>query len=339
VDSSVILAMVSELTGRPVRTFSCGWRDPAINDELAGATAMARRFGADYTSVVLTSDQIFRRLPFMVWAADDLLHDYAALPTSFLADDAAADVKVVFTGEGGDEAFAGYARYRRSWVQRWLKNLVVPGSSGFRTRPHWRRRWSRHVFGSELQAAAHAQRAPIIAAWQATPRAWSALTRAQYLDVATYLPDDLMVKTDRVLMASSLEGRVPFVDHRIIEFGLALPDALKVDFRHGKLFLRRWAERRLPVAHLSRGKVGFAVPMRRWFHGPIVTGLAERLPQNPAIRRWFRPDGVAALIHEQARGGSASRAIWGLMQIAIWHRIFVDGHTPARDEDPLEWVA
>ena len=338
-DSSVILAMVSELTGRPVRTFSTGWQNPGISDELAGATAMARHFGADHTPIVLTSDQVLRRLPHTVWATDDLLHDYATLPTSFLADGAAAEVKVVLTGEGGDEAFAGYTRYRRSAVQRWLKNLVVPGTGGFRTRPYWRHRWTRQVFGPELKASSGADRRPLKAAWRDSPRAWSDVTRAQYLDLATYLPDDLMVKTDRILMSASLEGRVPFVDHRIVEFGLGLPDALKVNFGHGKLFLRRWAERRLPHAHLWRPKSGFIVPMRQWFHGALVDGLAERLPRHPAIRRWFRPDGVEALVREQQHGGNASRAIFGLMQIAIWHRIFIDGHTPSRDEDPLEWIA
>ena len=339
VDSAVILAMVSELTGRPVRTFSLGWSDPAIGDELEGAASMARRFGADHTAIALTSSDVFRRLPHAIWAADDLLHDYAALPTSFLAERAAAEVKVVLTGEGGDEVFAGYTRYRRTAVQRWLKNVVAPGSGGFRTRPYWRHRWTRRIFGPELKAAAGAARRPFKTAWRESPRAWSDVARAQYMDMVTYLPDDLLIKTDRILMAASLEGRVPFVDHRIIEFGLALPDALKVNFRHGKLFQRRWAERYLPAAHLWRWKRGFAVPMRRWFHGALLDELAEHLSRHPAIRRWFRPEGVAALVREQQAGGNASRALWGLMQIAIWHRIFVDGLVPSRSEDPLDWIA
>jgi asparagine synthase (glutamine-hydrolysing) len=338
-DSGVLLAMISELTGRAARTFSIGYRDAAIGDELSDASAIARHFGSEHTEIVIDRDEVFRRLPHTIWATDDLLHDYASLMTSFLAESAAQELKVVLTGEGGDEVFAGYGRYRRTRVQRWLKNLAAPGSGGFRTRSYWRHNWARKVFGPELEAASAAWRAPFVDAWQATPRAWSHVTRCQYTDLVTYLPDDLMVKADRVLMAFGLEGRVPFLDHRVVEFGLSLPDALKIDLRHGKLFLRRWAERRLPREHLWRRKRGFYVPTRQWLRGEFLDGLAVRLPEHPVIQRWFRPDGVAALVREQQAGGNTTRAIWGLIQLAIWHRIFVEGHEPGRNEEPLEWIA
>ena len=337
VDSGVLLAMVSELTGQPVRTFSIGYGDSG--DELASAAAIARRFGAEHTEITLDRAAVFRRLPHTIWAADDLLHDYACLPTSFLAERAGRELKVVLTGEGGDEVFAGYGRYRRSPLQRWVTNFLTPGSGGFRTRSYWRDAWTRRVLGPELAATSAAWRTPFVAAWQATPRDWTDVMRCQFTDLETYLADDLLVKADRVLMGFSLEGRVPFLDHRVVEFGLSLPDALKIRRRDGKLFLRRWAERHLPREHLWRRKRGFYVPMRRWLHGEFLDKLAVRLPHHPAIQRWFRPDGVAELVREQQAGGNASRAIWGLMQIAIWHRIFMEGHTPSRDEDPLEWIA
>ena len=339
VDSAAVLAMVSELTGRPVRTFSVGYRDATLRDELADAAAIARRFGARHTEIMLDRDDVFRRLPHTVWAADDLLQDYAALPTSFLAEHAAQELKVVLTGEGGDEAFAGYGRYRRTPLQRLLKNLVTPGSGGYRTRGQWRERWVRQSFGAELRAASAARRAPFVAAWQETPHAWSRVTRCQYADLVTWLPDDLLVKLDRVLMGFGLEGRVPFLDHRVVEFGLSLPDALKIGPRQGKLFLKRWAERRLPREPLWRRKRGFYVPVRQWFHGDFLDKLGVRLSHHPMIRRWFLPEGVAALVREQQMGGNASRAIWGLMQLAIWHRIFIEGHVPSRHEDPIEWIA
>jgi asparagine synthase (glutamine-hydrolysing) len=339
VDSGSLLAMISKMSGRPVRTFSAGYSDVRAGDELSHATAIARQFGAKHTDVVLNWRAVFRRLPYTVWSTDDLLHDYASLPTSFLAEHAASELKVVLTGEGGDEVFAGYGRYRRNPLQWWAKSLLAPGSGGFRGRGYWLNRWARQAFGPELKAASASRRAPFIAAWQATPRGWSHLARAQYVDLTTYLADDLMVKVDRVLMGFSLEGRVPFLDQRVVEFGLALPDSLKVGGRHGKLMLRRWAERRLPREHVWRRKRGFFVPIRQWFRGDFLNQLAALLPWNRAIRRWFRPDGVAALVREQQAGGNASRAIWGLMQIAIWHRIFVEGHSPGRDEDPLDWIA
>ena len=114
------------------------------------AAAIARRFGAEHTEIMLDRDDVFRRLPHAIWSADDLLQDYASLPTSFLAERAAQELKVVLTGEGGDEVFAGYGRYRRTPLQRWLKILVAPGSGGFRTRGQWRDRWVRQSFGPEL---------------------------------------------------------------------------------------------------------------------------------------------------------------------------------------------
>ena len=305
---------------------------------MPAAAAIARRFGAEHTEIVLDGEALLRRLPHTVWSTDDLLFDYACLPTSFLAERAARDVKVVLTGEGGDEAFAGYSRYRRTRLQRWAENLVAPGSGGFRTRGRWRRTWVRQVFGAELTAASAAWRAPFIGAWQATPRAWSDVTRRQYTDVVTYLTDDLLVKADRVLMGFGLEGRVPYLDHRVLEFAFGLPDALKVRHRQGKIFLKRWAERRLPAEHLWRRKRGFYVPVSRWLRGAFLGALAARLPEHPAIRRWFRPAGVTAMLRAHRSGADATREIWELMQLAIWHRIFVQGHVPGRDEDLLEWL-
>jgi asparagine synthase (glutamine-hydrolysing) len=339
VDSGILLAMVSELTGRPVHTFSVGYRDPAIGDELADAATIARRFEADHVEIRLDRDEVFRRLPHTVWSTDDLLHDYACLPTSFLAERAARALKVVLTGEGGDEVFAGYGRYRRTLPQRWLKNMVAPGSGGYRTRGEWGSALVRDVLGPELRAADAARRAPVIAAWRATPADWTDVTRCQLADLVTWLPDELLVKTDRVLMSFGLEGRVPFLDHRVVEFGLSLPDSLKVGGRQGKLFLKRWGERRLPPTHLWRRKRGFYVPMRGWLHGAFLDRLAVHLPGHPAIRRWFRADAVARLLREQQGGGNMTHAIWGLVQLAIWHRIFIDGHVPGRDEDPVEWIA
>jgi asparagine synthase (glutamine-hydrolysing) len=343
VDSGVLLAMISELTGRPVRTFSVGYRGSAVEaaaatGELPAAAAIAQRFAAEHTEIVLDGDALLRRLPHTVWSTDDLLFDYACLPTSFLAERAARDVKVVLTGEGGDEAFAGYSRYRRTRLQRWAQNLVAPGSGGFRTRGRWRRAWVRQVFGPELTEASAAWRAPFTAAWQATPRVWSDVTRRQYTDVATYLADDLLVKADRVLMSFGLEGRVPYLDHRVVEFAFGLPDALKVRHRQGKIFLKRWAERRLPAEHLWRRKRGFYVPVSRWLEGRLLDELIGRLPEHPAIQRWFRPAGVTAMLEAHRRGASATREIWELMQLAIWHRIFVDGHMPSRDEDLVAWI-
>src|SRR5262249_34944540 len=160
-------------------------------------------------------------------------------------------------------------------------------------------RWARQVFGPELQAAAAGRRVPFISAWTAAPRSWEHVSRRQYVDLVTYLPDDILVKVDRILMGFGVEGRVPFVDHRVVEFGLSLPDRLKVRGRHGKVILRHWAEGRLPREHVWRQKRGFFVPIRQWFAGDFLDRLTVVLPENRVIKQWFRPAGVTALVREQ----------------------------------------
>jgi len=166
------------------------------------------------------------------------------------------------------------------------------------------------------------------------------MQRAQYTDLTTALPDNLLVKADRMMMGFGLEGRVPFVDHRVVEFGLSLPDELKLRGGQGKWLLKRWAERRLPRDHLYGPKRGFHVPIGEWLQGTLLQGLRLKLPGNPAIRAWFDSDGVRRLIDEQAARGGAAREIWSLLQFAIWHRLFIDepGLQPSPDEDPLDWI-
>ena len=299
-----------------------------------------RRFGANHTSLRIDRDSLFARLPFTVWAADDLMRDYASLPTSMLAQTAAQELKVVFSGEGGDEVFAGYGRYREPAAVRLLKRAFAPGSGGFRVRGHWRGARAHRVFGPRLRVVRHATRAPFVAAWQSTPPCWSDLMRRQYTDLVTALPDNLMVKADRMLMAFGLEGRLPFLDHRVVEFGLGLPDDLKTDGRQGKLFLKRWAEHFLPADHLYRRKRGFHVPVGEWLRGELLDQIAVRLPWNEGIRAWFRPEGVKWLIARQQKRHDASRELWSLLQFAVWHRLFIEGtgEPPPVDDDPVRWL-
>jgi asparagine synthase (glutamine-hydrolysing) len=340
VDSAVLLALLRRYQDKPVRTFSVGYRDVKMADELEDAERIAREFGADHTSLRIDRDSLFARLPYTVWAADDLMRDYASLPTSMLAQMAAQELKVVFSGEGGDEAFAGYGRYREPAVARLVKSLLAPGSGGFRVRGHWRGGRARRVFGPRLRAVRSATRAPFVAAWQSTPPGWSDLMRRQYTDLVTALPDNLMVKADRMLMAFGLEGRLPFLDHRVVEFGLALPDELKTDGRQGKLFLKRWAERFLPIDHLYRRKRGFHVPVGEWLQGGLLERIADRLPDNAGVRAWFRPEGVRDLLMRQRSRRDSSREVWSLMQFAIWHRLFIEGEgaPPPVDDDPVRWL-
>ncbi len=340
VDSGVLAAMLHKYQDKRIRSFSIGFHAAGEPGELADAERIARRFDTQHTARQVTGDQILQRIPHMVWATDELMRDYACLPTSLLAEEAGKELKVVLTGEGGDEVFAGYGRYREAPLTRFLKNLRAPGSGGFRTRGHWRRRNRRGTFGARLRDHRDAARAPFVEAWQRTPENWSHTQRCQYTDMVTALPDNLLLKADRMLMGFALEGRVPFVDHRVVEFGLALPDDLKIRSGQGKLFLKRWAGRYLPDDHLYRRKRGFHVPIGGWLQGDFLDELETRLPANPGIREWFEAEGVRRLFAHHRAGRSAGREIMCLLQFAIWHRLFVEqpGRTPGRAEDVFDWI-
>ncbi len=340
VDSAVLLAMLDRYQSRPVRTFSVGFVSKTLESELDEAQFIAEHFGADHTPLSLDRQQVFHRLPHSVWANDDLMRDYATLPTSILSQRAGQELKVVFSGEGGDEAFAGYGRYRSSAIERLVKDLRSSGSGGFRTRGQIKPRWARRLFGPGLAEAAKQVRAPFVEAWARAPEGWSFVQRAQYTDIVTALPDNLLLKADRMMMGFGLEGRVPFVDHRIVEFGLSLPDELKVRKGQGKLFLKHWAERFIPRDHLYKRKRGFYVPIQEWLSGSFLDDLERKLPRSPGIRAWFSEDGVAEVVRAQRKGSNATREVWSLLQFAIWHRLFVEapGERPEPESNPLDWI-
>ncbi len=342
VDSAVLLALLTRYQNQPVRTFSVGYDQVRLASELDEAGFIAERFASRHSVLKLQRDQIFRRLVHTVWAADDLMRDYASLPTSFLAEEAGRELKVVFSGEGGDEAFAGYRRYRQQPLEKFFRNLFWPGSGGFRIRGQLRPSLTRPLFKLPLRQTSSAVRRPFIDAWQQTPAGWSDINRCQYTDLTTALPDNLLVKADRMLMSFGVEGRVPFLDHRIVEFGLSLPDELKLQGKVGKLFIKEWAQQKgIPRDHLYRSKRGFYVPIGEWLNAEFTAKLEGKLLANAAVQEWFEAEGVKKVFTAHRKNGQGTREIWCLMQFAIWHRLFVEdfGVRPSPEEDPLDWIS
>jgi asparagine synthase (glutamine-hydrolysing) len=339
VDSSVLAALISRHAGEPLRSFSVGFPGTSVAGELGAAAEVAARFHTRHVPLEVGAGDVFDRLAYSLWAADDLIDDDASLPLSLLAERAGQELKVVFSGEGGDEVFAGYGGYRQNRLRRLSRLLRGLGKSGFRSRGTFSA-FDDALYRPGLRQAMDEWRAPFVAAWQQTPRDWTNLMRMQYLDLATWLPDDLMAKADRMLMAEGVEGRVPFVDHRVVEFGLALPDELKVQPRAGKVFLKRWAERYLPREWLWRKKKGFGVPVRDRMRGDWLACYAQVVPRSEGIRAWFDADALARLIEFQRHTGKAAHALKGLLSFALWHRIFVegDGEAPPKRQDPLAYL-
>ena len=217
-----------------------------------------------------------------------------------------------------------------------------PGSGGFRTRSEWWRPRSHTAFGPVLASLRAFFRQPYKKAWRETPPGWSHLHRCQYTDRVTDLPDSLLLKVDRMMMGFSLEGRVPFLDHRVVAFGLGLPDKLKVHRGQPKRFLRRWAERYLPADHIYRPKRGFPAPVRGWLSGPMLDDLEQKLLRNAAIDEWFDRKRLPTLFEAQRTKRNAAREVFCLMQFAIWHRLFIEDHgsvQPTPTEDVRDWIA
>jgi asparagine synthase (glutamine-hydrolysing) len=339
VDSAVLLAMLHRYQDKTVRTFSIGFKDSAMRDELEEASFISGKFPTQHTPIRIDQDDLFRRVVYSVWTADELMRDYAQLPTMYLAEQASRELKVVLTGEGGDEVFAGYGRYRGG-IESWMKGLLAPDTGGFRTRGQMRGHWLRRIYGPELRAVQGDFRDPFVRAYGQTPKYWSGLQRRQYTDIATALPDNLLLKVDKMLMGFGLEGRVPFLDHRIVRFGLSLPDELKIRSGQGKAFLRQWAKQYLPGDYLNKKKSGFHVPVADWLSGSFLDSLREHLPRHRGIREYFRHREVSRLLERHKQKGGLTREAWSLMQFAIWFNLFIerDRPLPTPEENPLNWL-
>ena len=337
VDSTILLGLMRRYRMENIHTFSVGFPDSSVGDELDVATRLATHFGTVHRVITPKADDMLSRLPQVVWAADDLMRDPASLPTLLLAEEASHTMKVVFSGEGGDESFAGYGRYRSGGVERFFKRLLFPGTGGFRSRGDLRGAVARQLLGDRLMAVRGEWRSALVDSWQSFPAHWTSLQKMQALDLQHALPDNLLVKADRMLMAHGVEGRMPFVDRRVVSWGLGLADALKCDQREGKKILKVWAQSFMPADHFAAKKRGFYVPVNDWWQGNRLEALGRVLCGNDAIREWFKPDGVNRLLREQGQSQRVGRQLMTLLQFALWHRFFVESSTPSLPEvgDPL----
>ena len=311
IDSAAILAVMARLAERPVLAFTAGFDAAGAADERAQAAALARSVGARHEPVVITRAMVWRHLPQIVAAMDDPAADYAIIPSWFLARRARQDVKVVLCGEGGDEIFGGYGRYR-SAVRPWfLGGRVMRGRGTFdglgvlRAPPAG---WRDGLAAAEAQAALPGR---------------SRLQAAQATDVADWLPHDLLLKLDRCLMAHGVEGRTPFLDPAVARAGFCLPDALKLRNGRGKYLLRRWLAGALPAARPFAPKQGFTVPVGAWI-AEDGARLGRLVARQPGVAAVARADRVEALF-AAAGGKRQAAAAWMLLFYALWHRAHVEG--------------
>jgi asparagine synthase (glutamine-hydrolysing) len=355
IDSAVVVALMAQASSDAVRTFTVGFADEQY-DERPYAHAVAQMYGTRHEEIVVEPDTE-ASLPRLAAAFDEPLGDEAALPLFLICEAARREVTVALVGDGGDESFAGYERYAAMGLaDRVPSAAAAAGARVLRALPAGRRERRSTTFRAArfLEAAAVprserygrlmevftlSQRAAL---WTDDARAEiGALTSPGFLlgsapaagiaglqlvDLATYLPGDLLPKSDIASMAHSLELRSPLLDHRVVELGLALPGSLKFQGREGKVALRRAFARELPPSVATRGKVGFAVPLARWFRGELQPLARELLLGGEARSRgWLHAGALEQLLEEHvSERADHGHRLWTLVMLELWQRTHVE---------------
>ena len=346
IDSSVVVAVMAELSTEPVKTFTVGFADAAY-DEREHARAVAARFGTDHTEVVVEPD-VADLLPRLAEAYDEPLADDAALPLLAVCQLARREVTVALTGDGGDESFGGYERYLAHRLAERVPAPLARAAAGALPRRERRSRLERAARFADAAAAPRRERyarlmevfpralraelsAPGFAdaAYSLPEPARDGIAALQALDVRTYLPDDLLLKADIASMAHSLELRSPLLDWEVLELGLSLPDRLKWRRGVGKVALRRAFGDLLPPQVARRGKKGFGVPLARWFRAELREPASDLLLDGARKRGQLRPQAVERLLRDHVEGrADHGHRLWALLVLELWQRTHLDAPAP-----------
>ncbi len=361
IDSSILVALMAELSDTPVKTFSIGFKEQQFS-ELPYARAVAQKYSTDHHEFTLTYGDVPNTLETISHHFGEPFGDASAVPLYHMSLITRQHVTVALNGDGGDEDFAGYQRYgldplARSYVRLpafvtrravpWLAHKLrdrsdrptgqgfVNGLQRLRQFPEiderasilrwgsyfspsdrrllWRPEYWQRVCDDNAQSL-------LIGAFENAEGSF--LDRTLYADLHTYLPGDLLVKADRMTMASSLEGRSPFLDHEIVEWTARLPDSMKLRGTTGKYLLKKAFAAYLPPSVRSHRKQGFGLPLAPWFRGPLADWsrsllLGPDAPLNP----WFEPASIQRLIDEHAQSRvDHGKRLYALCMLAIWAR-------------------
>jgi len=381
IDSTAVAALMAREMDRPVQTFSVAFADRAFS-ELEYARQAAHAIGADSHEIVVSEDDFFGALPRLIWHEDEPIAHPSSVPLHFVSALARRHVKVVLTGEGSDELLAGYGKYPRAllnwnaaglyerWIPRAVRSRVassivrrLPGRVGRMARRSFLalpRNPADMFFDSFAGVPLDVQRTmlhPSLARGDAyTPSleyfyrangTSDLLDRLLYTDMKTYLVE-LLMKQDQMSMSMSIESRVPFLDHKLVEFAARLPQRMKLNGFTTKRILREAVKDLIPRAILTRPKMGFPVPFSNWVKGRW-NGVAREVLTDRRTRERGIIDTAAAsrLLEDHRRGRCAGGdVVWALLNLELWYRTFIDGdgiqtlpeptasELRARDESP-----
>jgi asparagine synthase (glutamine-hydrolysing) len=363
VDSTAVVAAMARQSSRPVATTTVTFRDRAFN-EAPHATAVAQALGTDHQEVVVDPRAV-DVLPTIVWHLDEPFADSSAIPTYYVAKAARQRVTVALSGDGGDEIFAGYewryglnlieARLRRRLPRSFRRGILGPLASVWPKADRLPRhlRWKfllrnlsldpETAYFHDMSLFTPADKQSLLSqdfrrslgghdpAWAFgrhfdRVRDLDHLSRILYVDLKTWLPNDILVKMDRMAMANSLEVRSPLLDHHVIELAATMPSGMKYHNGVSKYPLKRYAERYVPPATIHRPKMGFSIPLAAWLRGDLRPMAEDLLLSERALGRgFFRPEAVREMwTWHQAGRRNQARHLWALMMLELWHRLFVD---------------
>jgi asparagine synthase (glutamine-hydrolysing) len=354
IDSTIVAALMDSLTDRPVETYSIGF-DESAYDELEHAREVADAYDTNHHEYTVTTDSA-TVLPDLVEEFELPFGDPSALPTYYVAQVASDDITVALNGDAGDENFAGYDRYRYDELaglasrapgrlRERARDLAseLPAGLQKRTQVQYGRRFLRAASGDDVERYAeficHALEDDLRGAWvgpeaedelqtmrDAFERADgpTRLDRLLQVDIETYLPDDLLVKADRATMAHSVEGRSPFLDHKLVEFAASVPAEYKRRDGEGKWLLKRAFEAEIPEAVRTKPKQGFGVPISEWFRDEL-RGFAREHLERLGQRDPFDRDALQGLLDEHVAGrADHGFRLWDLVWLECWYEQFID---------------
>ena len=362
IDSSAVVALMSQESSERVKTFSIGFEEQDFS-ELHHARRIAEHVGADHHEFIVRPDAV-EILPLLVEHYGEPYADSSAVPTYYVARETRKHVTVALNGDGGDESFAGYERYvamglteRYRRVPSFLRESVIketvnliPSSPMKRSRVKSAKRlldavslpqverythWV-SVFNEQTkqplysdffrQQTAGTDATGLLAEWFKRANGIGVVDAMLLTDQMTYLPNDLLVKVDIATMAVSLEARSPFLDHHVIEFAASLPQTLKLRRLTTKYLLKKVLRKLLPSENLNRRKMGFGVPIGHWFRGKMQPFLREVVLSEKALRRGlFKPEAVSQLVELHTRGErDYSHQLWTLLMLELWFNRFID---------------
>jgi asparagine synthase (glutamine-hydrolysing) len=358
-DSTAVLALAAGASRGRLRTFTVGFA--GAGDERPFAREAAARFGAEHHEMTLNAHDFWNHLPVYAWHMEEPVHEPPAIAMHHVARLAHDRVKVLLSGEGGDEAFAGYPEYPRllqlERIARWLgpaRHAVARlGAAAAQALEHdGLARYSaalglpveQHYFSRAsgptmyfnahadavlqpdfLRATANDAATRLVRDCCKTAAAQPLLDRLLYIDTKTWLPDDLLIKADRMTMANSVELRVPLLDHRILEFAASLRPEFKVRGHETKRILRAAVGPEIPREILQRPKAGFPVPYRGWLRGELRHRVEDLLlPADRRVHRYVRPAAITHLLRTHAAGRDHGPEIFSLIALELWHRVFLN---------------